>query len=158
LVAKGLAAAPRQYALERSKAEQQGNRLRLEASMLRARQEISKADISLLELKNKREGDIALDLRDTDQKLQELKNRNKVTEGILNHMGPFVGGSGQRRPEPTFTIIRAGQPDAAPIVANDGAAVQPGDTIKVLLPAFDIRQSGETGRSAELPDAAGTPV
>lgn len=153
LVARGLAAAPRQYALERSKAEMQGGRLRLEASMLRAHQEISKADISLLELKNKREGDIAVEIRDTDQKLQELKNRSKVTEGILSQMGSIVGGP--RRPEPTFTILRAGQPDATPVMASDATAVQPGDTIKVLLPAFDIRQPSETAGS---PETADTPL
>ncbi|WP_188610346.1 polysaccharide biosynthesis/export family protein [Chelatococcus reniformis] len=157
LVAKGLAAAPRQYALERAKAEMQGARLRLEASMLRAHQEISKADISLLELKNKREGDVAIEIRETDQKLQELRNRTRVTEGILNQMGPLVDG-GPRRPEPSFTILRAGQPDAAPVAASDASAVQPGDTIKVILPTYDIRQTGEAVDSADTPAPGSTPV
>ncbi|MCS0493965.1 polysaccharide biosynthesis/export family protein [Ancylobacter sp. MQZ15Z-1] len=156
LVAKGLAAAPRQYALERTKAEIQGDRLRLEAGMLRARQEISKADLSLLELKNKREGDIALDIRQTEQELQELANRGNVAQGLLRQISPLSLARG--RATPVFMIMRAGQPGTDPVVVKDTDAVLPGDTVIASLPELaEPRPQGLPqmipGEAAVGPDA-----
>lgn len=160
LVAKGLAAAPRQYALERSKAEILGDRLRIEASLLRVHQEISKADLSLLELKNKRQGDIAMEIRQTEQELRELENRGKVAEGLLRQIDPLSSGRGRGRPKPVFMILRAGQQGGDAVVINDTDLVQPGDTIIASLPALnEARTQGalaNIGSGSDLPPSAAT--
>lgn len=155
LVAKGFATAPRQYALERSKVDIQGSKLRLEAQMLRARQEFSRADISILELKSQRQGNIALELRETEQKLQELQSRGKVAERLLGQTSSTVDARRQGRPAPTFTILRAGPSGTMPAIVSDVDAVLPGDTIMVALPAFEASQAlapsdEETLRQADL--------
>ncbi len=137
LVGKGLAAAPRQFALERTVAQLQGDRLRLETSILRARQEASRAEISLVELRSKREGEIAVELRETDQRLRELTNRRAVNEDLLQE-AMTAGASGARRDAMrqglTFTLVRAAAPGEA-IVATESTAVGPGDMVKVTMPS-----------------------
>lgn len=136
LVGKGLAAAPRQFALERTIAQLQGDRLRLETSILRARQEASRAEISLVELRSKREGEIAVELRETDQRLRELATKRAVNEDLLQEAITAGAGGGRRdamRQGLIYTLIKASAPGEA-IAATDSTPVGPGDMIKVTLP------------------------
>ncbi|MCJ8145236.1 polysaccharide export protein [Ancylobacter sp. A5.8] len=158
LVAKGLAVAPRQYALERSKAEIQGDRLRLEGSMLRVRQEMSKADLSLLELRNKRQGDIALEIRATAQELRQLENRSRIAEGLLRQIDPLSIGGNRSRPKPIFMMLRAGQNGGEAFVIKDTDPVLPGDTIIASLPALDTGQPQDVPPEAARPDIRPNPA
>lgn len=137
LVGKGLAAAPRQFALERTMAQLQGDRLRLETSILRARQEVSRAEISLVELRSKREGEIAVELREADQRLRELANRRVVNEDLLQE-AMTGGASGARRDAMRqgliFTLVRAATPGET-VVATESTPVGPGDMVKVTMPS-----------------------
>lgn len=149
LVGRGLVAAPRQFALERTMAQLQGDRLRLETSILRARQEASRAEISLLELASKREGEIAIELRETDQKLRELATRRNVNEDLLEEASNAGIGGARRdatRLGMNYTLVRATAPGEA-IAANDATQVGPGDMIKVSLPVSPARDGDAGARS-----------
>ena len=54
LVQRGLAAAPREFTLRQSELQTEGRRLDLDAAVLRAREDIGKADQALIQLRNKR--------------------------------------------------------------------------------------------------------
>lgn len=150
LVGKGLAAAPRQFALERTMAQLQGDRLRLDTSILRAKQEASRAQISLLELQSKRNGEIAVELREADQRLRELASRRNVNEDLLQE-ATAAGASGARRDNVrqalTYTLVRATSP-GEPVAAAEGTPVGPGDMVKVSLPAAPHNPAAEAGNAA----------
>jgi len=156
LVGKGLAAAPRQFALERTMAQLQGDRLRLETSILRAKQEASRAEISLVELQSKREGEIAVELRETDQRLRELANRRAINEDLLQE-AMNAGASGARRDAMrqglTFTVVRAAAPGEA-ITATESTPVGPGDMVKVTLPPPPPREAAAETIASGSPSAA----
>lgn len=142
LVDKGLAAAPRQLGLERTVAQIEGERLRVETSLLRAKQEISRTEIAMLELKNKRTNEVAVELRETQAKLEELDSKSETAEQLLYEAevtAPqlLAQRARSRRTQPVYTILRQKGESAMELNASDSTAVEPGDTIKVELPFPD---------------------
>jgi len=142
LVDKGLAAAPRQYGLERTVAQIEGDRLRVETSLLRAKQEISRTEIAMLELKNKRANDVATELRETQVRLEELDRKSETAEQLLYEAevtAPqlIVQRARARTVQPIYTIMRQRGEDAVELTASESTAVEPGDTIKVEIPLYN---------------------
>jgi polysaccharide export outer membrane protein/exopolysaccharide production protein ExoF len=155
LVDKGIVAAPRQISLERELAQFQGTRLAAETSLLRSRQEISRTDISILDLKNRYDNEVVVSLRDTQSQLDELASKAKTAAALLQSSRMAVPKllamreAGQN-PEPVFTIVRPGKGGGkgTQIQAQEGTVLAPGDTIKVeIKPAlgpddFDLSAIG----------------
>jgi polysaccharide export outer membrane protein/exopolysaccharide production protein ExoF len=142
LVSRGLAATSRQLELERAMASMEGDRLRLGTSLMKARQDISKTDISILELKNKRTTEITLELRQTQAKLEEVRQKQDTAEKLLHESQVssarlFSQGSRGRRPEPTYTIIKWAEGEPQTIAATETTLVEPGDTVKVEFALAD---------------------
>jgi protein involved in polysaccharide export with SLBB domain len=146
LANKGLASAPRQLSLERMVAQIEGERLRVGTSLLRTRQEIAKTDISILELKNKRKNEAAAKLRETQSQFDELARKMETSERLVYEaeittpqlLSRLVRS---RRIEPVYKIVRQKSGAAVELAASEATAVEPGDTIKVDLPApTDIRE------------------
>jgi len=139
LVDKGLAVAPRQLSLERTAAQIEGDRLRVGASLLRARQEISKTEIAILELRNKRANEVAVELRETQTKLDEIDRKADTAVQLIYEaevIAPLsiAEQSRARRSRPIFSIARWTGGKLVEIAADETTPVQPGDTIKVELP------------------------
>ena len=139
LVDKGLAAAPRQLGLERTVAQIEGERLRVETSLLRAKQEISRTEISMLELKNKRANDVSIELRETQAKIEELDRKTETADQLLYEAevtAPqlLAERARSRRVQPVYTIVRQREGNALELSASESTAVEPGDTIKVEVP------------------------
>jgi len=139
LVDKGLAAAPRQFALERTVAQIEGERLRIETSLLRARQEISKTDIAILELKNKRANDVAIELRETQAKLEELDRKADTTEQLVYEAEvtapQFLAARARSyKVQPVYTIVRQSAGKSVELAASESTTIEPGDTVKVEVP------------------------
>jgi protein involved in polysaccharide export with SLBB domain len=139
LVSKGLSVAPRQLSLERTLAQIEGDRLRVGTSLLKARQEISKTEITILELKNKRTNDAAVELRETQAKLDELARKAATSEQLLYEAEVMVPQlvsrlTRSRRIEPVYTIVRQSGGGTVEMSASEVTTVEPGDTIKVELP------------------------
>jgi protein involved in polysaccharide export with SLBB domain len=139
LVERGLSAAPRQLNLERTIAQIQGDRLRMESTLLKARQEISRANISILELRNGRMNEITVEARATSAKLDEVL-RKAETSGRLLREAEFTAPrfvlerARAARAQPTFTIIRVVNGRTETIPADEGTSVAPGDALKVDMP------------------------
>jgi polysaccharide export outer membrane protein/exopolysaccharide production protein ExoF len=156
LVDKGLAAAPRQLGLERTVAQIEGERLRVDTSLLRAKQEISRTEISMLELKNKRANDVSIELRETQAKLEELDHRTETADQLLYEAevtAPqlLAERARSRRVQPVYTIVRQREGNALELSASESTTVEPGDTVKVEMPYSDTSSAADA--SAGLTDS-----
>lgn len=146
LVSRGLAVTPRQFALEQTTSQLEGSRLDLGSTMLRARQDISKAERDLLELRNKRQNDILVDLRQTQMKLDELAQRMQTSERLLQEtdlVAPLMAAEHGREEtaQPIYSIIRTVNGSMQEHVVSEIEAVQPGDTVRVVRPINPSSQS-----------------
>jgi protein involved in polysaccharide export with SLBB domain len=133
LVSRGLTPATRQLELERAVSRMEGDRLRLESTLLNARQNLSRTDISIIEARNKHSNEVATDLRETQTKLEIAVTRYNTAERLLyetQFTSPQVLGDRSGKHPATFTIIR----DSKEIQAADITPIEPGDTLKVELP------------------------
>ena len=131
LVSRGLAPATRQLEMERAISRMEGDRLRLESTLLTAKQNISRTDISIIEARNRRSNEVAAELRETQNRLDLAANRYNTSERLLyesQFATPQPGRAGKGAL--TFTIVR----NAKDIPASESTAVEPGDTVKVELP------------------------
>ncbi len=139
LVQKGLAVAPREFALEGAVARMQSDRLAAETSMLRVRQEMSKTDIEILNLGNQRSSEIAESLRETQQQLNEVTNKSDTAAQLLQETqvsAPALLALSQsaQRAEPIFKIVRPKDSGTEELAADETTLVEPGDTVKVEIP------------------------
>ena len=165
LVAKGYATVSRQNNLDRAEAQLLGDRLRLESNLMKARQEASRTEVMILELRNKRSTEVTTELRASQQKLEELSRKVATAEKLLNEsevIAPLYATqrSRSKQPELSYSIVRVREGQSMEIPAAEGTRIEPGDTIKV-----DVVKS-ETGalsgkRQVDAPKVrlgAGDPV
>jgi polysaccharide export outer membrane protein/exopolysaccharide production protein ExoF len=146
LVDKGLAVQPRQLALERSIAQIEGEKLRIQSTLLRAKEDISRAEISMTELRSKRSNDIAVELRQTQGALDEVHTKIGTQQKLVfeaETLAPDQLAEYEQagRSEPIYKIFRMKDGVIVEIPANDSATIEPGDTIKVDRPLRPRRQA-----------------
>lgn len=162
LVERGLATAPRQLALERAMAQIEGDKLRVSTELLRTREAISRADISILEQRNKRRTDATVESHETRAQIERLHERIVTAERLLVESqvsAPrFLTERAQARRAPaTVHITRPGaQGSSEAIYASDTTPVLPGDTLKVDAPAYDFQPATPVGDAG--PQANAGPV
>lgn len=146
LVKKGLAVAPRQMSLERTVAQMQSDRLADETSLLRAKQEMSKTDIAILELRNRNANEVAETLRETQMQLNEAVRKADTAMQLLYETevtAPALLASRERseRARPVYKIVRTTSSGTEELTVEESTPIQPGDTVKVEIP---LPQSGLT--------------
>ena len=138
LVEKGLVVSPQRLALERTVSQLEGERLRLETLLLKARQENSRTDISILEARNKWATDVATLLRETEDKLSETQLKLNTGRTLLAEAGESVtSAAGPKRPSaayPRYTLVRQIDGKTSEFEVSEAGSVQPGNSIKVELP------------------------
>ncbi|MEJ2118302.1 MAG: polysaccharide biosynthesis/export family protein [Alphaproteobacteria bacterium] len=158
LVKRGLAPAPRQLSLARTASRLEGERLRLEASLLKAKQDISRAEIDILNARNRRASDVADELRKTQTKLVRASAKYETTAKLLfgslstssqkpaQQTEKAKGKTAKAKApssmliQPVYTIVRmSASGQQKELSATDAMYVLPGDTIKVELP-FDVAE------------------
>lgn len=158
LVERGLAVVPRRMALERQTAQADSDRLKLEQAILRARQEISRADIGALELRNKRRTEATVEARDVAQKISAARARLDAARALLddsqvrapNAWRAYADG---RRRQPRFVVSRLVEGKLVAVDTAPGEALRPGDTLEVILPPL-VAQDGRAATAAPAgPDA-----
>ena len=139
LYKKGLAVASRKLALERGVAQVDGDRLRLESSLMRARQEVSKTKISLIDLQAKRSSDISSEMQKSQGRLEELQSRSETARNLLfetENLAPQLLASQEKAEDlqPRFKIMRGGETLTVSGVV-EATSIEPGDTLVVEAPA-----------------------
>ena len=148
LVSRGLAAAPRQLELERVMSRMEGDRLRLETELLKTRQDISRADLSIIEARNKLSNEVAASLRETQTRLEQAIVRLSTSDRLLYDSRvtyPSLLASKQRpdsKLKPVFRLVRRVDGQVKELVVADTASVEPGDTLTVELPLPDSAAAG----------------
>jgi polysaccharide export outer membrane protein/exopolysaccharide production protein ExoF len=154
---KGLVVAPRVLSLQRTEAEAEGDRLRMNTALLQAKQESGKTELTMLELKNNRHNEIVVSLRETQSKLDELAKRAGTTAALLQDsedaVPQLLAEQGDHARQPTFTIIRRDGERTVALPGLEDTAVQPGDTIKVEMPRAPVIGSGKLAALRAPPDS-----
>ncbi len=139
LVSRGLAVTPRQLELERVISRMEGDRLRLETELLKTRQDISRADISIIEARNKMSNEVTAGLRETQTKLEQAMVKMATADRLLYDSQityPRLLASRREgsKSQPIYRIVRRTGDETKEMQISDSASVQPGDTLKVEIP------------------------
>lgn len=134
LVQQGLAVAPREFSLKQTMLASERNRLDLDTAVLRAREDIGKADQSIAELRNKAITDVQTEFADIEQRLAETTARMKTAELLTGREPQQAEGKGQAS---EYIIVRRHDGKETQIAAAEATRVEPGDTIKIIGPNED---------------------
>jgi polysaccharide biosynthesis/export protein ExoF len=130
-----LAVSSREFALERIAADLESKMLDFSTAILRARQEISKADREETDLKAERKATIVAELQQTNAELDQLKARVATAESLANEatsIAPRLALDRLQTPQRhSFWIVRPDGTNAVKIAADENAAVMPGDVVRI---------------------------
>ncbi|MFA5901251.1 MAG: polysaccharide biosynthesis/export family protein [Hyphomicrobium sp.] len=136
---RGLAVTSRKLALERNVAQVDGDRLRLESSLMRARQEVSKTEISIIDLKAKRSSEVSAEMQKSQSRLDELQARTETARNLLfetETVAPQIVAQYEKSQDmrPIYKIVRDGRTLEGSEV-SDATAILPDDTIIIEAPS-----------------------
>ncbi|MGO4526461.1 polysaccharide biosynthesis/export family protein [Microvirga sp. 2MCAF35] len=149
LVEKGLAVNSREFALERTLADLESKMLDYTTAILRARQEVSKADRDATDLQAERKAKIESERQETEAAIDQLKSRLSTSQSLINEATSVAPRLLMERMEATrqitFWIVRRGDSSTVRISADADTTVEPGDVIQV-------EQSSTTDARADWPD------
>lgn len=136
LVDRGLAVTSRQLAMERSVAQSESDKIKLSVSLMKGFQEISRSEIGLLELRNKRANDVTAELREVQAKIETATTKQATTRRLLSEAessAPMLLQRGRARPVPSYTITRRTATGGEAVPAIDTDVLMPGETLTVEL-------------------------
>lgn len=159
LVAKGLAIAPREYEQRETEMETEGRRLDLDTAALRAKEDIDKADQSLVQLRNKTRDEVQSELDQVEQKIPETAARIATAEMIVGNEEGAAGetgtngGASAADPAPICIILRVSDGQTKQIQGNETTEVEPGDTIKVRRAGSEKTATGSAMPVAATPES-----
>ncbi len=138
LAQRRLATQPRLLGMQRNLAQLEGDRLRIQAALSRARQEAKRAAISLIELENGRTNGIITDLQQIEFRLDSVSRRAGTFEHLLvETVGSgvsTVADGGEEGTQVEYTIVRSFGEKIVSVKANETTRLEAGDIIKVRLP------------------------
>lgn len=153
---KQLTTAPRKLALERNAAQLEGDRIRLEANLNRAHQEVARTDIAMLDLRNKRLNQITTEIRANQTREEELGQRIETATKLL-YDTEFASSrlaatrAGLERARPIYTVVRRSSDNWIEIVVSETTRLEPGDTLKVELSTPSSAPMEATTKSPKFP-------
>jgi polysaccharide export outer membrane protein/exopolysaccharide production protein ExoF len=149
LADRGLTTSTRQLDLERIATQLEGEGLRLEGNLIKTRQDVSRTDISILELQNRRQSDITIDLRETKRLLDQVQTKRNtaaklVYEAEVTAPGLMLEDDTGPGAQIVYKIVREAAGQTFEIAANETMQILPGDTVKVEVakPALSRRTIG----------------
>jgi len=150
LIKKRLTPQSRQLILERTKAEMISGRLRLETNLMKVKQDISRTEIAITEVRNKRANEVSTQLRENQSQLDKLLGKYTTAKQLLYdaEMSAPLAMSRQARDlnrNLLFKVVRAGA-DNIPreFEVTETMRIEPGDTLKVEMKEMGKDLDGET--------------
>jgi protein involved in polysaccharide export with SLBB domain len=152
LVSKGLAVTSREFGLERTLADLESKLLDYTTAVLRARQEISKAERSADDLKAARKAKIVADKQDTEAQIDQSRARLATALNLINgttvatpelHLDKLPS-----MPATVFSVIRRVGGNTVKSVVDDTATIEPGDVVQVGQVIGESASSGQSSISA----------
>ena len=159
---KGLATAPRRLGLARNVAQLEGDGMKLDQNLMRVRQEISKNEIAILDIENKRSGEVTTDLQQTQLKLEQNARKAEMMGQLLREASVIAPLKMQslangRRAEPKYTVTRVIDGVPVELTAGETTALEPGDTLKVTVPLPMEDESRPVPETMAAPQPEGIP-
>jgi exopolysaccharide production protein ExoF len=149
LVERGLAVSTREFALERTLADLESKMLDYTTAMLRARQEVSKADRDATDLQADRKAKIEAEKQEAEAALDQLKARLSTSQSLITEATTVAPRLLMERMETTrqiaLWIVRRSDDNTAKIAADENTTVEPGDVVQV-------EQGAGTDARTEWPD------
>ena len=156
LVNKGLSTNSRQFTLEWQIADIEGKKIDFETAILRARQDISKAERDMALLKTNSVADIDAQTQATDAAIDQTRSAIDTQRGLIAEASvstPQMIGNrdAAQAAEPGFTLVR--QVDGASVArpADEFETLKPGDVLRVKM-----RQDGQPAPGANPPGSSRT--
>ncbi|SFJ61697.1 exopolysaccharide production protein ExoF [Bosea sp. OK403] len=148
LVSKGLAVNPRQLAVEQNLAQIESQGLDLVLAIARTKQDISRTERNLADLKNQREADLNKELRETQVSLQQATDRVNSQRMLLYDsrvLAPRLQSQqASESAKLSYSIVRRQDGLIREIAVDQTAPVRPGDIVKIeRAPLAMLRQSSE---------------
>jgi exopolysaccharide production protein ExoF len=117
---------------ERSIAEMEGKILDLETAMLRAKQDISKAEQEAIDLKNDAESELAVERQKTVGELNAVTLKLGMQKGLIAEAGGKAPAATGTEQAISFVLVRkGGDGKSEEITAAEDTPILPGDVIKV---------------------------
>jgi polysaccharide export outer membrane protein/exopolysaccharide production protein ExoF len=161
LVERGLSSAPRQLLLQRTIAQIEGERLRLQTSVVKAQQDISKTDIEIVDARNKYNNEVTVELRATQATLEELKDKAETTAKLIYESEvtapQFIHDRmNSRKMQPILKIVRETNGTSSELYVGETTGVLPGDTIKVEMPIRDDQTLNFSSKATGMEDKEST--
>ena len=152
LVAKGLAVSSREFVLERTLADLESKLLDYTTAVLRARQEISKAERAADDLKAERKAKTVAEKQETDAQLDQSKARLATALSLINEatiaMPQLLLDKPPAKPTTVFSIIRRVDGRTVKSIVDDTAMIEPGDVVQVDQVIGESVSSGQSSMSA----------
>jgi polysaccharide biosynthesis/export protein ExoF len=149
LVNRGLAVTSRQLTLEQNAAQFQSQQLDLSLAMLRANQEISRSERTVIDLQNQRKTETLDLLRETQNRIAALGERMSAARNLVFEAeitAPQLATNRMTDParQPTYSILRSVDGQVTAEKATEADAVLPGDVVKVERAVPAASQSVQT--------------
>ncbi len=162
LVSKGLSAMPRQIETSQTIATLESNRLDVQIAVIRARQDISRADRDILEIKDQRRNAALQEAAETRIKLSEVTARLEGAKNLLYQAQvrspATVVSNSEAYSKPEYFILRRHAGKAQTIPAEDDDLLQPGDVVRVVPRIVDPRAADTQMSSTRGARASGEPL
>ena len=164
LVAKGLERKPRLLQLDRDLAEIEGRRGDTIAQMARAEQTIAESQVNIVNTKNDMQNEVASSLRDTQQKIHELREQIQEKTDVLSRVdikAPLDGVVTDLKVHTTGGVVSPGEPLLDLVPGNDKlvvtAQVKPED-IDLVRPGLSALVRLTPYKQRRVPPLDGTVV
>ncbi|MCJ2082817.1 polysaccharide biosynthesis/export family protein [Methylobacterium sp. J-090] len=137
LVTKGLAVAPRQFAIEQSVAAYEGNRIDIQVGRLRAQQDLSRIERESLDLQAKRRNEALTEAGEVRAKLASVAERTETAASLIYQAevrSPMsvadLGGAEQ----PVYALTRRVGEATETRIVSESDTVEPGDVVRITVP------------------------
>jgi exopolysaccharide production protein ExoF len=165
LIAKGLSVTARQLPLQQTLLQLQAGSLDLNLSIVRAQQDLAKADRDMLDLRNRRQSEVLTEMRQVQAKLAEISAKSSTSERLVYDAEVRAPQQLQERlseqsARPTFSIVRLSDGTPREIQAEENTGVEPGDVIKVrvaLQESISASASGDNRTQVPQLTQSGSP-
>jgi exopolysaccharide production protein ExoF len=143
LVDKGLAVTSRQFALERTTADLQSGMLDVDTALVRAKQEMRKAERDATDLVKDSKAKVSADLREAKASIEQLINRMNTSETLAEATTSLTVPNGIGGKSLVYWIQRRKDGALTTFSAGEGTLVEPGDVVRV-----EVNRAQNTAASA----------
>ncbi|PWK68096.1 polysaccharide biosynthesis/export family protein [Aminobacter sp. AP02] len=140
LAQKGLVVNTRLLSTERAIAEMEGKILDLDTAMLRAKQDISKAEQEAIDLKNDNVSELAVERQKVVAELNAVTLKLGTQKGLISEAGGVAPATAGARQPLSYVLVRKSSGKTKEIAAAEDTPVLPGDVLKVERAASPLMQ------------------